>query len=201
MGKGLFITFEGTEGSGKTTQVELLGAKLAYRQPVVVREPGGTELGERMRQLLLFSGMEIDGEAEMYIFMAARRQLLQELITPSLNLGRIVIADRYHDSTLAYQGGGRGVPVPWPATFPRPDMTFLLALPVQKGRERQLSAGKSADRVERESVEFHNRVAAEYERLASAEPERFTRLDAHESREALHHKVMSRVTPAVDALS
>ena len=201
MGKGLFITFEGTEGSGKTTQVELLGAKLAYRQPVVVREPGGTELGERMRQLLLFSGMEIDGEAEMYIFMAARRQLLHELITPSLNLGRIVIADRYHDSTLAYQGGGRGVPVIWPATFPRPDMTFLLALPVQSGRERQLSAGKSADRVERESIEFHNRVAAEYERLATAEHERFTRLDAHESREALHHKVMSRVTPAVDALS
>jgi dTMP kinase len=201
LGKGLFITFEGTEGSGKTTQVELLGAKLAYRQAVVVREPGGTELGERMRQLLLFSGMEIDGEAEMYIFMAARRQLLQELILPSLGLGRIVIADRYHDSTLAYQGGGRGVPVTWPATFPRPDMTFLLSLPVQSGRERQLNAGKSADRVERESIDFHKRVAAEYERLAAAEPDRFTRLDASESREALHHKVMSRVTPAVDALS
>ncbi|MEA2655019.1 MAG: dTMP kinase [Chloroflexota bacterium] len=201
MSRGLFITFEGTEGSGKTTQVELLGAKLSYRQPVVVREPGGTELGERMRQLLLFSGMEIDGEAEMYIFMAARRQLLQELITPSLSLGRIVIADRYHDSTLAYQGGGRGVPVTWPATFPRPDMTFLMSLPVQSGRERQLSAGKSADRVERESIDFHNRVAAEYERLAAAEPQRFTRLDASESREALHHKVMSRVTPAVEALS
>jgi dTMP kinase len=201
LSKGLFITFEGTEGSGKTTQVELLGAKLAHRQPVVVREPGGTELGERMRQLLLFSGMEIDGEAEMYIFMAARRQLLQELIIPSLSLGRIVIADRYHDSTLAYQGGGRGVPVTWPATFPRPDMTFLLSLPVQSGRERQLSAGKSADRVERESVDFHNRVAAEYERLAAAEPKRITRLDAHESREALHHKVMDRVKPAVDALS
>jgi dTMP kinase len=201
LSKGLFITFEGTEGSGKTTQVELLGAKLAHRQPVVVREPGGTELGERMRQLLLFSGMEIDGEAEMYIFMAARRQLLQELIIPSLSLGRIVIADRYHDSTLAYQGGGRGVPVTWPATFPHPDMTFLLSLPVQSGRERQLSAGKSADRVERESVEFHNRVAAEYERLAAAEPKRITRLDAHESREALHHKVMDRVKPAVDALA
>jgi len=199
--KGLFITFEGTEGSGKTTQVELLGEKLAYRQPVVVREPGGTELGERMRQLLLFSGMEIDGEAEMYIFMAARRQLLHEVITPSLALGRIVIADRYHDSTFAYQGGGRGVPVTWPTTFPRPDMTFLMSLPVQSGRERQLSAGKSADRVERESVEFHNRVAAEYEKLATAEPNRFIRLDASESRETLHHKVMARVAPAVDALS
>ncbi len=201
MGKGLFITFEGTEGSGKTTQVELLGEKLSHRQPVVVREPGGTELGERMRDLLLFSGMVLDGEAEMYLFMAARRQLLQEVINPSLALGRIVIADRYHDSTLAYQGGGRGVPVRWPPTFPRPDMTFLLALPVKSGRERQLTAGKSADRVERESEEFHNRVAAEYERLAAADPARFTRLDASETREGVHHKVMSRVAPAVEALT
>lgn len=201
MGKGLFITFEGTEGSGKTTQVELLAEKLSYRQPLMLREPGGTELGERLREVVLNSGMELDGEAEMYLFMAARRQLLQELITPALALGRIVIADRYHDSTLAYQGGGRGVPVTWPATFPRPDMTFLLALPVHKGRERQLSAGKSPDRVERESIEFHNRVAAEYERLAAAEPQRITRLDASETREAVHHKVMSRVKPAVDALS
>lgn len=201
MGRGLFITFEGTEGSGKTTQVELLGEKLSRRQPVVVREPGGTELGERMRDVLLMSGMQLDGEAEMYLFMAARRQLLQELITPALALGRIVIADRYHDSTLAYQGGGRGVPVIWPATFPRPDMTFLLALPVEHGRQRQLSAGKSADRVERESIEFHNRVATEYDRLAAAEPTRITRLDASETREAVHHKVMDRVGPAVEALS
>jgi len=201
MTRGLFITFEGTEGSGKTTQVELLGETLSHRQPAVVREPGGTELGERMRELLLTSGMQLDGEAEMYLFMAARRQLLQEVITPALALGRIVIADRYHDSTLAYQGGGRGVPVMWPSTFPRPDMTFLLALPVQKGRERQLSAGKSADRVESESIEFHMRVAAEYDRLAAAEPARFTRLDASESREAVHHKVMNRVQPAVDALT
>jgi dTMP kinase len=199
--RGLFITFEGTEGSGKTTQVELLGEKLSHRQPLMVREPGGTELGERLREVVLNSGMELDGEAEMYLFMAARRQLLQELITPALALGRIVIADRYQDSTFAYQGGGRGVPVTWPPTFPRPDMTFLLALPVQKGRERQLSAGKSADRVERESIDFHNRVAAEYERLATAEPERITRLDASEPREVVHHKVMSRVQPAVDALS
>jgi dTMP kinase len=201
MGRGLFITFEGTEGSGKTTQVELLGETLSRRQPVVVREPGGTELGERMRDVLLSSGMELDGETEVYLFMAARRQLLQEVITPALALGRIVIADRYHDSTFAYQGGGRGVPVIWPETFTRPDMTFLLALPVEHGRQRQLNAGKSPDRVERESIEFHNRVAAEYDRLAAAEPVRFTRLDASESREAVHHKVMARVGPAVEALS
>ena len=145
--------------------------------------------------------MELDGEAEMYLFMAARRQLLQELINPALALGRIVIADRYHDSTLAYQGGGRRLATTWPATFPRPDMTFFLALPVHKGLERQLGAGKTADRVERESIEFHKRVAAEYERIAAAEPKRITRLDASETREAVHHKVMSRVQPAVDALA
>ncbi len=78
---------------------------------------GGTELGEQMRELLLSSGMELDGEAEMNLFMAARRQLLHEVIKPSLALGRIVIADRYHDSTFAYQGGGRGVTVVWPASF------------------------------------------------------------------------------------
>src|SRR6202521_5722374 len=139
MSRGLFITFEGAEGSRKTTQVELLGEKLSYRQPVVVREPGGTELGERMRELLLTSGMELDGEAEMYLFMAARRQLAPELITPALALGRMVIAARYHDSKLAYQGGGRGVPALWPATFPPPDMTSIPALPVQIGRERQLT--------------------------------------------------------------
>jgi dTMP kinase len=201
LSKGLFITFEGTEGSGKTTQAELLGEKLSHRQPVVVREPGGTELGERIRQLLLSSGMVLDGEAEMNLFMAARRQLLTEVIKPSLALGRIVIADRYHDSTFAYQGGGRGVTVVWPASFPRPDMTFLLALPVLSGRERQQRAGKSADRVEQESIEFHNRVSAAYDRLAAAEPDRITRIDASESREAVHHKVWSRVGPAVEAMS
>src|SRR5467141_1962801 len=158
---GLFITFEGPEGSGKTTQVELLGAALANREPVLVREPGGNELGERIREIVLYGAMELDPEAEMYLFMAARRQLIAEVIAPALAAGQIVIADRYHDSTLAYQGGGRGVPVTWPATFPRPDMTFLLALPVHKGLERQLGAGKTADRVERESIEFHKRVAAE----------------------------------------
>ena len=196
MARGLFNSFEGTGGSGKTTQVELLGAKLSYRQPLMLGEPGGTELGERLRDVVLNSGMELDGEAEMYLFMAARRQLLQELITPALALGRIVIADRYHDSTLAYQGGGRGVSVSWPATFPRPDMTFLLSLPVPKGRERQLNAGKTADRVERESIEFHNRVAAEYEPLAAAEPARLTRLDASESREAVQPQAKSSVQPA-----
>jgi dTMP kinase len=199
--RGLFITFEGPEGSGKTTQVELLGVALVARAPVVVREPGGSDLGERIREIVLFGNIDIDAEAEMYLFMAARRQLIQEVIEPALAAGQIVIADRYHDSTLAYQGGARGVPTSWPSTFPRPDVTFLLAMPVEHGRDRQAGAGKSPDRVEQESIEFHRRVAAEYDRLASVEPARFTRLDATGSRESVHFAVMERIRPLVEGLS
>ncbi len=195
---GLFITFEGPEGSGKTTQVELLGQALESRQPVLVREPGGNELGERIREIVLYSALELDAEAEMYLFMAARRQLIAEVIAPALAAGQIVVADRYHDSTLAYQGGARGVPTTWPPTFPRPDVTFLLSVPVESGLERLANAGKRPDRVESESVDFHRRVAAAYDRLAEAEPQRFTRLDATGSRERIHHAVMDRLQPLLD---
>jgi len=173
---------------------------LVAKEPVVVREPGGTDLGERIREMVLFGNMDIDPEAEMYLFMAARRQLIREVIAPALAAGQIVIADRYHDSTLAYQGGARGVPTYWPATFPRPDITFLLSMPVERGRDRQAGAGKSPDRLEQESIEFHRRVAAEYERLASAEPERFIRLDATGSRESIHFAVMEHLRPRVEGL-
>src|SRR5207245_7932008 len=101
----LFITFEGTEGSGKTTQAELLGEWLTKRDPVVVREPGGTELGEQIRDVLLYKGLEIDPEAEMYLFMASRRQLIAEVIAPALAAHDVVIADRFLDWTLAYEAG------------------------------------------------------------------------------------------------
>ncbi|MGH7763751.1 MAG: dTMP kinase [Candidatus Dormibacteraceae bacterium] len=197
MASGIFITFEGTEGSGKTTQVELLGEWLSNRDPVVVREPGGTELGERIREVVLYAGLEIDAEAEMYLFMAARRQLISEVIGPALAAGQIVIADRYHDSTLAYQGGARGVPTNWPHTFPRPNVTFLLEGPVETGLGRHESAGKSMDRMEQESIEFHHRVAAEYDRLAAAEPSRFVRLDATGSRDKIHLAVRDHLVPFI----
>jgi dTMP kinase len=200
VGRGLFITFEGTEGSGKTTQVEMLGEWLSSHDPVVIREPGGTELGERIREVVLYAGLVLDAEAEMYLFMAARRQLIGEVIQPALATGQIVIADRYHDSTLAYQGGARGVPTSWPPTFPRPDVTFLLEGPVEKGLERHVTAGKAPDRMERESIEFHRKVAEAYDKLAAAEPKRFVRLDATGSREKIHFEVRDRLTPLVDAL-
>ncbi|MHB8610879.1 MAG: dTMP kinase [Candidatus Dormibacteraceae bacterium] len=195
---GLFISFEGTEGSGKTTQVELLGEWLSTRAPVVVREPGGTELGERVREVVLYAGLEIDAEAEMYLFMAGRRQLIAEVIAPALAAGQIVVADRYHDSTLAYQGGARGVPAIWPSTFPRPDITFLLEGPVENGLERHVAAGKAMDRMEQESLDFHRKVAAAYERLAAAEPKRFVRLDATGSREKIHLEVRDRLAPLIE---
>ena len=200
MSRGLFITFEGTEGSGKTTQVEMLGEWLSSHDPVVIREPGGTELGERIREVVLFAGLVLDAEAEMYLFMAARRQLISEVIAPALEAGQIVIADRYHDSTLAYQGGARGVPTSWPPTFPRPDVTFLLEGPVENGLERHVIAGKAPDRMESESIEFHRKVAEAYAKLAAAEPARFVRLDATGSREKIHFEVKDRLTPRVDAL-
>ena len=200
MSRGLFITFEGTEGSGKTTQVELLGEWLSPHDPVVVREPGGTELGERIREVVLYAGLEIDAEAEMYLFMAARRQLIAEVIAPALTAGRIVIADRYHDSTLAYQGGARGVPATWPSTFPRPDVTYLLEGPVETGLGRHESAGKTPDRMEQESIEFHRKVAQAYDRLASAEPDRYVRLEATGSRDKIHLEVKERVRRLIEAL-
>src|SRR2546429_491604 len=140
--RGLFITFEGTEGSGKTTQAELLGEWLTKRDPVVVREPGGTELSEQIREVLLYKGLDIDPEAEMYLFMAARRQLIAEVIVPALAAGQIVIADRYHHSTLAYPGGARGLPTVWPPTLPRPGITFWLDAPVEARLSRHAEARK-----------------------------------------------------------
>jgi dTMP kinase len=195
---GLFITFEGTEGSGKTTQAELLAAWLSKEDPVLVREPGGTELSEHIRDVLLYRGLNIDPEAEMYLFMAARRQLVAEVIAPSLAAGQIVIADRYHDSTLAYQGGGRGVATTWPPSFPRPEITFLMEGPVEAGLGRHEDAGKSKDRMERESLEFHSKVAEAYARLAEAEPKRFVKLDASGSRDSIHLEVRDRLKPLLE---
>ena len=196
--RGIFITFEGTEGSGKTTQAELLGQWLADRDPVAVREPGGTELGERIREVLLYAGLEIDAEAEMYLFMASRRQLIAEVIEPALTKGQIVIADRYHDSTLAYQGGARGVPTTWPTTFPLPNVTFLLEGPVEAGLGRHEAAGKSKDRMEQESIDFHQKVAEAYAWLATNDPQRFIRLDATGSRDKIHLQVRDHVKPLLE---
>ncbi len=165
---------------------------------MLVREPGGTELSEQIRDVLLYRGLDIDPEAEMYLFMAARRQLIAEVIAPALAAGQVVIADRYHDSTLAYQGGARGLATVWPDTFPRPDITFLLEGPVEAGMGRHDDAGRSKDRMERESIEFHRKVAEAYDRLAAAEPKRFVRLDATGSRDKIQFEVRDHLKPHLE---
>ena len=188
---GLFITFEGPEGAGKSTQVELLGAALAGRLPVVTREPGGTPLGERIRDLLLHSGTAISPEAEMLLFMAARAEHVHRVIAPALAAGRVVISDRYHDTTLAYQGRARGVATSWPDSFPRPDRTFLLDLPAEAGLARLRTRGRKADRLESEDPAFHRAVAGAYRELAAAEPRRWVTIDASLPPEAVHAAVMA----------
>ncbi len=195
---GLFLTFEGPEGSGKSTQVELLRAALAGRHPVLVREPGGTELGERLRDLLLHSERQMSPGAEMHLFMAARAELLAARIRPALAAGAIVIADRYHDSTLAYQGAGRGAATYWPADFPVPDRTFLLALAPEAGLRRQRGRG-AADRLEREPLDFHRAVTAGYEALAREDPGRWVRLDAGLPADELHREVLASLQSLLEA--
>ena len=198
---GLFVSFEGPEGAGKSTQVELLREALARHRPVVVREPGGTPLGEQIRRLLLESRLEMSPEAEMYLFMAARAELVDRVIAPALRRGGVVIADRYHDSTLAYQGGGRGADTLWPESFPRPDLTFLLVLPVEVGLLRQARAGKRADRIESEALPFHRALMAEYQRLATAEPQRYVRIEADRPAADVHAQVLARVMPLLQGVA
>jgi len=190
---GVFITFEGPDGSGKSTQVEMLARALAAHDPLVVREPGGTELGEMIRDLLLHRPEGMSAIAEMYLFMAARAELLEERIKPALAAGRVVIDDRYHDSTVAYQGGGRSVDVPWPPHFPKPDLTILLALAPDDGIGRLERSGKLLDRLDAESPDFHRRAAAKDDQIAEAGPDRFLRLDATADPDRIHQQVMQRV--------
>lgn len=196
----LFVTFEGIEGGGKSTQIQLLARELAALNPLVVREPGGTDVGDRVRELVLHSNLEMTAEAEMYLYMAARAEIVGTRILPALREGRLVVADRYHDSTLAYQGAGRGARTFWPETFPRPDLTFLFALDPAIGLGRHSGSGRSLDRLEREPIDFHRRVEAAYERMAAADPERWIRLDADRPVDELHRLVLERLDPFLNGV-
>lgn len=171
MSDGLFVVLEGPEGAGKTT----LGAALAARmraagvEPVAIREPGGTAVAEALRRELLDADRSWTPEAELLYMTTARADLVTRVIRPALAEGRVVLSDRYDLSTLAYQGAGRGLPldhVRWvngAATGGlTPDLTLVLDLDPAVGRARQRAAGKGADRMERESEAFHERVAAAY---------------------------------------
>ena len=200
------ISFEGGDGSGKTTQVKLLEKYLAsHGKPCLcTREPGGTNLGEMIRQVLLEAGKEeISSPTELFLYLADRAQHVQEVIRPALASGRLVLCDRFTDSTLAYQGFGRGVGLDWlrrlnqVASFGiTPDLTFLLDCPVEVGLSRtaqrlvDLKSGeKREDRFEREKVEFHERVRAGFLELARSEPKRIYILDASRSIQDVHDEI------------
>lgn len=198
-GSGFFLSFEGTDGAGKGTQIRLLARRLERLSPLLVREPGGTRLGEQVRSLVLHTQGQVVPAAEMYLYMAARAQLVDEVIRPALAAGRLVIADRYHDSTLAYQGCGRGLEVGWPRGFPRPDLTILLDVPPEVAAERLASAGRERDRLEREAEDFHRRVRNGYLELAAAEPDRFVVIDAGRPPTTIHQDVLTVVETALTA--
>ncbi len=185
--QGKFITVEGGEGAGKSTNLALIRELLcaARKEVVMTREPGGTPLGEQIRSLLLDArqtAMAVD--TELLLMFAARAQHLAEVITPALAQGKYVVCDRFTDATYAYQGGGRGVPQTriaqleeWVQGELRPDLTILLDLPVAQGLER--AGNRSApDRFEREKAEFFEKVRACYLTQAAQHPQRYRIIDA-----------------------
>jgi dTMP kinase len=191
--KGLFITFEGTEGGGKSTQVSLLAGRLygLGHTTRVLREPGGTPIGEEIRHTLKHSQANdaMTAEAELLLMNASRAQLVREFIRPALAKGEIIICDRFYDSTTAYQGYGRELHLPTVKTVidlavgdTRPDLTLLLVVPPgvseERLRSRQSTLPFIRDRIEEADREFFERVAHGYERIAEAEPERVRKIDA-----------------------
>ncbi len=196
-----FITFEGPEGSGKTTQCQLLAARLeAQGYPVLLtREPGGTELGEAVRSWLLTSAVQRP-ETEALLFTAARAEHVWTVIRPALAAGRMVVCDRYVDSTLAYQGAGRGLDEAWLRDLHRraigdlwPDLTILLDVPVELGLARRRSADTPLSRWDEEAVHFHERVRAWYHAAARREPARWVVIDAAAPVEAVAEAVWEAV--------
>ena len=187
MSRGRFITLEGSEGAGKTTQMQFLRDQLqaAGHRVVCTREPGGSALGETLRGLLLGQAMAVD--TELLLMFAARAEHLAQVIRPALNHGQWVLCDRFTDATYAYQGGGRGIDwqriaqlEQWVQGELRPDLTILFDLPVEIGLARAGKRG-AADRFEQETVDFFQRVRSAYLQQAKAYPQRFRCIDATQS--------------------
>ncbi|HEY7162202.1 MAG TPA: dTMP kinase [Acidobacteriota bacterium] len=204
MKRGLFVTFEGIEGCGKSTQVQLASTWLDKQNipHQVTREPGGTNVGTDIRKILLSEKtVELQPVAEALLYLADRFQHIVEVIRPALDSGKVVLCDRYHDSTIAYQGYGRGIPVQWieniwigSSAGLVPDLTILLDLDPQIGLQRSLeklrARGLDESRFEKESLEFHIRVREGFLALAKLDPKRFRIIDGSLSTEEIHHKTI-----------
>lgn len=197
---GIFIALEGPEGAGKSTQVRLLGAWLRGRglDPVLTREPGGTRVAEKIREVLLHSDA-VAPETELLLMLAARSSLVHEVIRPALEAGRVVVTDRFFLSTLAYQVHGRGLPREDVERMNRlatghlaPHLTLVLDVDPELGAARRAAAGAGTDRIERAGTAFHRRVAEAY-RLLAAEDERIVRVDGAAPPERVHESVVGAI--------
>jgi dTMP kinase len=202
---GFFITFEGTEGGGKSTQIHRLASTLADQGYTVwaTREPGGTRVGEMIRPILLGRQQApMTAWSEALLFTAARAQHVDEVIRPRLQRGELVLCDRYSDSTMAYQGYGRGLDLDVLRQLQdratgslRPDLTILLNLPVEAGLARIPRTAQ--DRLDRESAAFHQRVHAGYQQLAATEPQRWREVDAAADEDQVAQRILSLVSEAL----
>ncbi len=213
MKKGLFITLEGGEGAGKSTQMTFVqqrlqdGLQAVGKNLQVTREPGGTALGEQIRELLLDHRQTVmDSDTELLLMFAARAQHLVELIRPTLAAGDWVLCDRFTDATYAYQGGGRGIALKriaaledWVQGELRPDLTLLLDLPVEVGMARAGTRGE-LDRFEREQQVFFERVRQTYRERAVAEPARYRIIDAAQNIEQVQAQIDRALTPLLAEL-
>ena len=198
--KGLFISFEGIDGCGKSTQIKMLCSYLKDRnkESLMVRETGGTDISEQIRKILLHShDQEISDRTEALLMTGSRAQLIDEKILPFLNQGKIVIADRFLDSTLAYQGGGRELDLNWLIdlnnfatnnTFP--DITFFIDIEPEIGAMR---SGSSKDRIERAGLEFQSRVRQSYIKLSTLFNDRYLTLDGNQEKKIIHKKIVSHL--------
>lgn len=199
--RGVFLSFEGGEGSGKSTQISILTTTLesAGLEVVLAREPGGTRLGEAVRALLLDPATgDVDSRAELLLYEASRAQLTREVIGPALAMGAVVLCDRYYDSSTAYQGYGRGLPIAEIEALNssatgglEPDMTLLLDGDHQRGMDRATTEG--TDRLEAAGDEFHSRVRHGFLKIAEAEPLRVRVIDAEGTPEQVAARVLASV--------
>ena len=196
MKKGLFITFEGADGCGKTTQMRLLAEYLEKhgKEVLITREPGGKGLGEKVREILLNYDGEVSDRCESFLFLADRAQNIDIIINPAVEQGKIVLCDRHTDSTVAYQGYGRGLDIErinmlnnLATNGRKPDLTFVFDIDVETSMKR---VGNEKDRMESAGKEFHNRVRYGYLELAKQEPDRIKVVDAAKSIEDIHADVI-----------
>ncbi len=199
MTQGLFITFEGPDGCGKTTQMNLLAQYFEKKgkKVVLTREPGGKGLGEKVRDILLNYNGEVSDRCESFLFLADRAQNIDIIVKPAVEKGEIVLCDRHIDSTVAYQGYGRGLDINeinilnnLATGGKKPDLTLVFDVDVETSMKR---VGKEKDRMESAGIDFHNRVRNGYLELAKQEPTRIKVLDATKTIEEIHEKVVEIV--------